>query len=414
MIKILIIEDEAEKRRLLVETILEVESMSNENLTFVSDVWTAKKTIAAERFDLLILDINIPRSADKVAESGAGLDVMSYIKNNMKAKRPSFIVGMTAYEDSANAAEEVFASPLWKLVRFSYKELTWQAPLREAIRYLLSNYKPPYLNDGKSHHVDLGIIVALEDEELKSIRALDGNWTEIEVAHDHARYFSGRFEQNHRSVTVVAVAAPKMGMPPAAIAASKLIQSFRPKYLAITGICAGVRGKANIGDILIADPCFDWGSGKWVRDPETTDLKFRPAHYPWRLDERLRSGARKLADEDGFLSNLHSAFPSDRRPAAPPRVLIDAMASGGSVLQAASLMDDLKEQHKNLVGVEMESYAVFTAAEYAATPRPLCISIKSVCDFGDETKEDNAHEYAAYTSARFLYHFALAAFSNDD
>lgn len=35
--------------------------------------------------------------------------------------------------------------------------------------------------------------------------------------------------------------------------------------------------------------------------------------------------------------------------------------------------------------------------------------MKSVCDFGDEDKKDGAHSYAAYTSAQFLFQFALAA-----
>ena len=95
-------------------------------------------------------------------------------------------------------------------------------------------------------------------------------------------------------------------------------------------------------------------------------------------------------------------------------MLVEAMASGASVLQAASLMDDVKDQHKNLVGVEMETYAVFTAAQYASEPRPKCISIKSVCDFGDEDKKDGAHLYAAYTSARFLYRFAIGALGDQN
>jgi hypothetical protein len=76
------------------------------------------------------------------------------------------------------------------------------------------------------------------------------------------------------------------------------------------------------------------------------------------------------------------------KPALPPVVLIDAMASGGSVLQVAQLMEDVQDQHKNLVGVEMESYSVSTAAEYASDPRPVCFSIKAVCDFGDELIAD--------------------------
>ena len=72
-------------------------------------------------------------------------------------------------------------------------------------------------------------------------------------------------------------------------------------------------------------------------------------------------------------------------------------------------MKDVREQHKNLVGIEMESYAVFTAVEYSSEPRPKCISIKSVCDFGDESKSDIAHAYAAHTSSNFLYEFAITS-----
>ena len=407
MLKILIVEDEMEKRRMLIESILEVEGISLDQLTYVTDALAAKKEIAAQRFDLLILDINIPPRPDKQTEVGAGLDVMSFVRNNKNAKRPACIIGMTAYDEGAEAAEEVFSSPLWKLVRFSYSELSWQAPLQEAVRYLISTRRPPYTNDGHSHHVDLGIVVALEEEELGAVLALEANWEELPVENDHARYFAGNFADGKRSISVVAVAAPKMGMPAAAVTASKLIQSFRPKVLAMAGICAGVRGKVDIGDILIADPCFDWGSGKWQRE-KSGQLKFRPAPYPWRLDGGLRGVVKRLDNEE-LRKGIYREFEGKHVADSPPKVIVEAMASGASVLQAASLMDDVRDQHKNLVGVEMESYAVFTAAEYAAEPRPKCISVKSVCDFGDEDKEDGAHAYAAYTSAQFLFRFALDA-----
>jgi nucleoside phosphorylase len=205
-------------------------------------------------------------------------------------------------------------------------------------------------------------------------------------------------------MSVVAVAAPKMGLPTAAVIATKLISHYRPKYIAITGICAGVRGKVDIGDLLVADPCFDWGSGKWVRDT-AGDIKFRPAPYPWRLDPYLRTAIQKLGESTDYLKELHDNY-SEEKPSNPPRVVIDAMASGGSVLQVAKLMDDVRDQHKNLVGLEMESYSVFTAAEYAAEPRPKCFSVKAVCDFGDEKKADAAHAYAAYASAQFVMKLA--------
>lgn len=405
--KILVVEDEQEKRRLISEAVFTVPGVSNSDVEYAADVLAAKRAIRYTRFDLVILDINLPRRPELPTEVGAGLDVLSFIKSNNLAKPPAYLFGLTAHDDGAAIAAKEFASPLWKLVRFSYDQREWWQPLTEAITYLQKAEKPPFVSDGNTFHTDLGIFVALE-EELASILSLDGQWTQIEVRHDHARYYSGRFTGELGGINVVVTSAPRMGMPAAAVAASKLIYSFRPRLVAVAGICAGVRGKTEIGDILVADPCFDWGAGKWLKNPTTDAIQFHPAAYQWRLDESLRVAARTVADTPGVLSRIHESF-NGERPAQQPKVVIDAMASGASVLQAAATMKDVREQHKNLVGIEMESYAVFTAAEYSSEPRPKCISIKSVCDFGDESKSDIAHAYAAHTSSNFLYEFAITS-----
>ncbi|WP_194713359.1 phosphorylase family protein [Noviherbaspirillum soli] len=412
MIKILIVEDEFEKRRLLVETLLQVNLISINDIEHASDVFAAKKLIQRTRYDLVILDLNIPARADKLPEVGAGLDILRFVRLNHSAISPRYIVGMSAYDDAMVAAKDDFALSLWKLLKFSHTDLSWQSPLKQSVEYLIEQNRPPYPNDGRTYHTDLGIVVALEGEELEGLKSIHANWQQVSVPYDHSRYIRGTFNNGQREIDVVAVAAAKMGMPPAAVVASKLIHNFRPRYLAIVGICAGVRGKTNLGDILIADPCFDWGSGKWVRDADTTKLRFRPAPYPWRLDEALRSAAVQVSEIPGVIDKIYDSF-EGVRPPNRPAVKIDAMASGGSVLQATELMDDVRDQHKNLVGVEMESYAVFTAAEYAADPRPECISIKAVCDFGDDEKSDDYHTFAAHASAHFLHELATLKLFND-
>ncbi len=412
MIKILLIEDEFEKKRLLTEALLSVTGIALHNIDFASDVRSAKQAIKLRKYDLVILDINLPPTPDQVSQVGAGLAVLSFIKRNRNANPPSFIVGMTAHDDGAVAAEEEFSSPLWKLVRFSYRDNLWKNPLCAAVQYLIEKNTPPYSSDGATFHTDLAIFVALEDEELSSIKNLDANWVERKIPHDHTRYFEGYFQNSYGKISVVVAAAPKMGLPTAATISTKLIAAYRPRIVAIAGICAGVREKVDLGDILIADPCFDWGSGKWLRTKEG-EIRFRPAPYPWRLDEKIRTAAKLLTERPNFLESLHANF-SGPKPEKQPTVYIEAMASGGSVLQVGQLMDDVREQHKNLVGVEMESYAIFTAAEYSAEPRPLCFSVKAVCDFGDEDKGDAVHHYAAYASARFVQELALSLLVNDE
>jgi nucleoside phosphorylase len=60
------------------------------------------------------------------------------------------------------------------------------------------------------------------------------------------------------------------------------------------------------------------------------------------------------------------------------------------------------QQHRKLLGIEMESYGVLAAAEESPRPQPIAFAIKSVCDFADLEKSDSFQHYAAYTSAEVL------------
>jgi nucleoside phosphorylase len=399
VLRILLVEDEASKKQLLTRTLCAEPGVTLENISFADNVREAKKLLSQYHFDLVVLDLNIPRAPTSSNEMAAGLEVLAFIRNNLKAIAPSYVFGLTAYDEAFAGASDAFESALWKLMRFSHTELSWQRALRSAIEYLVSKQTPPYATDGHTYHCDVGVVVAL-DEELAAILGLPCQWQKLQIPHDHSEYYLGTAKVQGRELAVVAAVAAQMGMTNMAIAATKLISAYHPRFVLSTGLCAGVRGKTDIGDILVADPCFDWGCGKWVR--ENHALKFLPAAYQWRVDSRLIAAVRETASEPGLLDAIHASF-SGKKPASRPRVVIDAMASGASVVQVEEMMNDVKEQHRNLVGIEMENYALFAAGELASEPRPRCMAVKSVCDFGDERKNDNQRAYAIHTSTAFFW-----------
>lgn len=405
MLNILVVEDEVEKRSALCEAIRDFDPNLLKRTDCVVDVNEAKRSLKKKKYDLLVLDINLPGRIDDRARVGAGLDVLSFLRDNDSAVSPAAIIGITAYKDGAELAMRERGVPFWKLVHFSYEDRSWRDDIHEALKYLSKSKTPPFFNDGHTFYFDLGIVVALE-AELKPYFDLPVRWNEVRVAHDSNRYWVGKFESQGKELSVVATVAQQMGMTSSAISSIQLIHAFRPKYIAMSGICAGVKEKVQMGDLLVADPVFDWGSGKWKEVGEDRKLEFLPAPYQWRLDTGLRADINAVAEIPGLLEEIRKNY-HGRRPDAAPKLIIEAMASGGSVLQASMLMGEVRDQHKNVVGVDMEIYAVFSAASYASQPRPTCFSIKSVCDFGDGEKNDNFHEYAAYCSANFLYRFAL-------
>ncbi|WP_271593325.1 phosphorylase family protein [Bradyrhizobium sp. CCBAU 65884] len=200
------------------------------------------------------------------------------------------------------------------------------------------------------------------------------------------------------------VAAPNKGMPLTAVTASKMIAAFRPKYLAMAGICAGIAGRVRLGDAIFADPSWDWGSGKIVESASKQQLQSAP--YQHRLDESLRLKAHDFRRDVGLLAQIRAKWQGPK-PDTEIAVHVGAVASGATVLQSARKMKELIDSHKDLRGIEMEIYAALCAAEYAANPKPSPFAVKSVCDFGDKNKSDSFQDYAAFVSANVLFEFAL-------
>jgi nucleoside phosphorylase len=94
------------------------------------------------------------------------------------------------------------------------------------------------------------------------------------------------------------------------------------------------------------------------------------------------------------------------KPASPLRAVLGPVGSGAAVVEDKSLVANVKGHARKLIGIEMETYGAFYAAQNCCKPRPSAFAIKSVVDFADGQKDDSVHEYAAFTSAQYLWRFA--------
>ncbi len=75
------------------------------------------------------------------------------------------------------------------------------------------------------------------------------------------------------------------------------------------------------------------------------------------------------------------------------------------VLEDPSVVEMIRSQHRETVGVEMEAYGFAAASSLSGKVAPKWIVIKSVCDFADPEKNNGWQKYAAYTSAPFAFRF---------
>jgi nucleoside phosphorylase len=162
------------------------------------------------------------------------------------------------------------------------------------------------------------------------------------------------------------------------------------------GIAAGVSGRCEIGDVIVADPTWDWGSGK-IETVGGRSL-LRAAPHQLALHSALRLKVQKLARDRTLLAEIRDGWPASK-PNHELSVRIGPVASGAAVLADQHTLTEIERQHRKLLSVEMESYGVYAAANEARIPQPLPISLKAICDFADQHKNDDHQAYAAYTSA---------------
>lgn len=342
----------------------------------------------------MILDIQLPtRIGDEVQKQG-GLKLLEQI-NGKSYSSPSHIVGITEYEETLKESAKVFEESLLTIIQYDETNTKWEKRLQTKIEKLVEASMSSESSKYNNYIFDVGVVCALYDPELLSIIDIDANWTEVNLENDNiTTYYTGFLNNNNNEkIKIVIANSPQMGMPAAGIAATKLINEFKPKYLFMTGITAGVAEKTNLGDVIIADNCWDYDNVKKVAEGEFPDYK------PLRLEPDLNNLAHKVSRNKAYLSEVKNTWRGSK-PNTELCVHIGDLASGGAVVSDPEIIRGLQSRARKLLGVEMEAYAIMLAANLSKNPQPKVMIIKSVCDFADSKKSDDYQSYAAYTSAK--------------
>jgi hypothetical protein len=125
-------------------------------------------------------------------------------------------------------------------------------------------------------------------------------------------YHVGDIQIAQRQVTVVTASQTAMGMVPAAILTVTTVEAWRPRLIAMTGVCAGVKDKVNRGDAIVAKQVFGYGSRKVEKGaltPDYTILSF---------DENLCQHVMDFGSQTPVLEGIRNEW---QGPGKPPTEL---------------------------------------------------------------------------------------------
>lgn len=388
--KLIIVDDSHTKVEIVMQAINA--SKVDADITHVSDASSARKRMREEEFDLLLIDLQLPDSAGAPPNQNGGLKFFDLLLEDTKTTLPPEILFITCEDGLVTQGRFEVERRGSALCAISELNDSWLAPLTGQLKLAARRA------DRRIISSDVAIITAL-GMELDAVLALDFGWNSFRLNGDPSLYHKGTFNTNQGLKTVVAASALRKGMAASAALATKLVLKFNPKMLVMTGICAGVKGKTNLGDVVVGAPTWDWGSGKHAESNEGSVI-FKLS--PRQID--LNMSISTLCDEIARSAEFKKGVRSSWDKSFPPGEFmchIGPMASGASVIANKSVSEDIAAQNRDLIAIEMEAFAVMVASEYATSASIFSVAIKSVCDFADNEKQDGWQNYAAYTSAQF-------------
>lgn len=397
--QILLVDDQPAKLRAAIEFLVSDCGVPRDEIVVAHTGWACRTELRTNRFDLMILDVLLPLREEDDPDARTALGILEDIHEGRGLKQPRHIVGLSALESLPSEAAEAFRARTWTVVRYDPTTNAWKGPLRNLLDYIRRASEKA---ESLGYQTDVCTLTALDIPEMEQIHRLPCCWEDAMPLDDHTFIRKGSLSSGGRSFSLVSACAPRMGMVATALLAAKLIDALRPRFIVMAGICAGVDGKAKIGDVLLADPSWNWQSGKHL----SSELGPHFAAAPHQLDvpEFIRARGAALRADVGLLAGIKKAY-NGVRPAHDLDLIVGPVASGSAVLADETMVQQVKSQERALVGVEMEIYGVYAAAAFAGCPRPTAFAMKAVCDFGSKGKNDDHQVYAAYSSAAVLYAF---------
>lgn len=252
---------------------------------------------------------------------------------------------------------------------------------------------------------DVALVCALHDPELTALLKAfggEGSWSKGPSIGQHIYKTTTHVTPLGDTLRIVSGAPTYMGLTATAILATQMILLFRPRFIAMVGIAAGTRStQRGYGDVLVADPSVDYASGK-VSYHEGSEI-FQPDPFPLPIHVGLRTIVQEDARTRAGLDSIKQSWPGPR-PESELRVHIGPVGAADQVVDSRARVVEVQRNWRKLIGLEMETYALYRAAHEAPYPRPVHASFKSVCDFAAE-KSDAWQGYAAHCAAQYEKRF---------
>lgn len=369
MRKILLIEDDKGKRD-AVTAHLKSRGVSAAQIISAKSM-TDFAAALAEDIGLFIIDLKLPSLDDGSASQNGRAILEAIVK---AGKNEALLVAISSYPGDFPEIRDFYESHGCILADFSNKKV-WQSTLNHLLIQMRKNAT-----------FDFIVFCALQEERNPYIALSPG----VRVVRGGIDCFDVSIAGAQGTVVLL----PQMGLVNAAVTAAVCIERFRPRVVAMSGICGGFKKRAKLGQLFISGMAYEYQAGKWARDG------FLQEPYQVPTDHVTLTNLRSFLGGEGLIEELESGYAGERpKVASKPEVGI--FTSGSAVIANEENMRRIEGFHRRVNCLDMEVFGIQRAAELSPL-RPPCICAKTVVDLGGVNKADGLHAYGSYISAKFV------------
>ncbi|MDE6055771.1 MAG: hypothetical protein K2G55_18905, partial [Lachnospiraceae bacterium] len=277
--KILLVDDELSKIREIMKVIMEVDGINESMIDYSVETNDAREKLQNSIYDLLVLDLNMPERLVEDNDEDAGAALVDELIGVMSYKKPTEIVVLSAYDECENNFVKEKYRNGFIMLRYDETSVVWSTKLKAIVEYRLL-YS---LQMQENEMIDVAIISTVP-VETEAVKKLCTSWNKESFPDDVNTYYVGTLSEGEKSKKVVTVQSTDMGMVAAALTTLNLSKHYKPRYIIIVGIAAGI-GEHEFGDILIPREIWNYSSGKYCGKDDA--LIFKPDPKVIQLDARV-------------------------------------------------------------------------------------------------------------------------------
>lgn len=137
-LSVLIIDDDDDKAKRIEQVVEAALGSEHVSITRASDAHGGQEALARERFDVLVLDLLLPRRPGEDPAPETGVRILERLLRTNALKTPGVVIGLSQHADLCKEYEAVFRNELWYLLSYDATNRDWETMFTRRLQNALA------------------------------------------------------------------------------------------------------------------------------------------------------------------------------------------------------------------------------------------------------------------------------------